>query len=88
MRKLLHRLRRIVKSLEQEEASHIGRGGTTSRGSAPLLEEENLGLAIASQFFDAGGTRRDILKLPRQAESINPLSALGYCRRSRSGAII
>ena len=55
MRKLLHILRRIVKTLKQEEkASPNGRGGTPPHALAQLSEEENLHLAIASQFFEPG----------------------------------
>ena len=52
MRKLLHNLRLMVKSLEQGQAS--SRGVTPSQGPAQLSQPEDLHLAIASQFFDAG----------------------------------
>ena len=52
MRKLLHNLRLMVKSLEQGQAS--SRGGTSSHAPAQLSQAEDLHLAIASQFFDAG----------------------------------
>ena len=52
MRKLLHNLRLMVKSLEQGQAS--SRGVTPSHAPAQLSQAEDLHLAIASQFFDAG----------------------------------
>ena len=51
---MLHILRRIAKTLKQENASPDGRGGTPSCAPAQLSEEEDFRLAIASQFFDAG----------------------------------
>jgi hypothetical protein len=51
---LLHILRRIAKILKQQDASPNGRGGTPTRAPAQLSEEEDVRLAIASQFFEAG----------------------------------